>query len=134
MHMRLPTMVFSPFFREIERQIKSLGRSAQSYHADPQVIGEIARDINLSVSELYSLAAKEPDQPGGLLDKRLNSIGLRSEEFAKSHPEVLRDLERVCGHCTSTATCASDFARANGLADIPKYCPNEQTLQAILQE
>ncbi|MBV5269576.1 MAG: hypothetical protein JZU55_06290, partial [Afipia sp.] len=108
--------------------------SAQSYPADPQVIGEIARDINLSVSELYSLAAKEPDQPGGLLDKRLNSIGLRSEEFAKSHPEVLRDLERVCGRCTSTATCASDFARANGLADIPKYCPNEQTLQAILQE
>jgi hypothetical protein len=134
MHVRLPTLDFSPFFREIERQIKSLGRSAQSYHTDPQVIGEIARDINLSVSELYSLAAKEADQLGGLLDKRLTSIGLRSEELARSHPEVLRDLQRVCGRCTSSVTCANDFARSDGLSDIPKYCPNEQTLQAILQE
>jgi hypothetical protein len=132
--MGLPTLDFSPFFREIERQIKSLGRSARSYHTDPQVIGEIARDINLSVSELYSLAAKEAGRPGGLLDKRLSSIGLRSEKLAKSHPEVLRDLQRVCGRCTSSVTCANDFARADGSAGIPPYCPNEQTLQAILQE
>lgn len=132
--MRLPTLDFSPFFRAIERQIKSLGRSAQASHTDPQVIGEIARDINLSVAELYSLAAKEADQPGGLLDKRLSHIGFQSEELAKSHPEVLRDLQRVCGRCTSSVTCANDFARADGLSDIPKYCPNEQTLQAIVQE
>jgi hypothetical protein len=134
MHIRLPRLDFSPFFKEIERQIKSLGQSAQFYHTDPQVMGEIARDINLSVSELYALAANGEDQHGGLLDKRLNSIGLRSDELAKSHPEVLRDLQRVCGRCTSSVTCANDFARADDLAGISKYCPNEQTLQAILQE
>jgi hypothetical protein len=118
----------------LKRHIRALGRPPGSYRTDPEISGEIARDLSLTVSELYSLAAREAAIPGLLLDKRLKSAGIRKDELAKVHPKVLRDLQRVCGGCASATTCARDFIRANGVDDIPKYCPNEQTLQALSQE
>lgn len=134
MHMRLPIWASFPFIKAIKRHIRALGRPPGSYRTDPAITGEMARDLSLTVSELYSLAAREAETPGLLLDKRLKSVGLRKDELAKDHPDVLRDLQRVCGGCTSAATCVKDFARTNGAADVPRYCPNEQTLQALVQE
>lgn len=134
MQMRLPTWASLSFIKAVKRHIRAFGRSTVSYRTDPETAAEIARDLSLTVSELYSLAAREGETPGLLLDKRLESLGLQKDRLAKAHPKVLRDLQRVCGGCASATTCAKDFARVNGVADVPNYCPNEQTLQALSQE
>src|SRR3954454_18783583 len=58
----------------------------------------IARDIGVSVSELQTLAGRWPDSPD-LLERRMAASGLSADQVAQSEPQVLRDLQRVCGQC-----------------------------------
>jgi hypothetical protein len=94
-------------------------------------IDQIAHEFGLSRSGLFSLCASQAS--GDLLKQRLAEFGLTDQQLAKQHPEVLQDLQRVCGTCTTTLRCAGDFAghRDTG-RDI--YCPNTCTLYALKQE
>jgi hypothetical protein len=93
---------------------------------DRTEFGQIARDLNLSPAELYAISVGS-NQTAGLLNKRMAEFGLSPEVVKQQHPEVSRDLERVCGMCSSKRRCACergpDLARSD-------YCPNTQTLQA----
>jgi hypothetical protein len=111
-----------------------LARSSAAYRADPEIMEEIARDLNLQVTELYALAAGDGNKLTALLDKRLESLDLREDEIIKAYPKVMWDLQRVCGNCTSTRVCAEDFAGTSRMDGIPDYCPNAQTLQSILRD
>ena len=46
---------------------------------------------------------------------------------------MLQDLQRVCGTCTTTSRCASDFT-AHRDTGRDSYCPNSCTLYALKQE
>ena len=94
---------------------------------------EIARDLNLSSSELFALSARS-DLSGELLRKRIAECCLSTDQLKTRQPEVLRDLERVCGHCTSTKRCAAEFRRGSASPDWFSYCPNTPTLQALMDE
>jgi hypothetical protein len=94
---------------------------------------QIARDLNLSTSELYVLSSKA-GLTGDLLKRRLVEFKLSTELVRKRHPEVLRDLQRVCGNCTSTRRCASEFEQTIGQGERSDYCPNTQTLRALESE
>ena len=94
---------------------------------------QIARDLNLSSSELFALSARN-DLSGELLRKRIAECGLSTDQLKTRQPEVLRDLERVCGHCTSTKRCAAEFRRGSASPDWSSYCPNTPTLQALMDE
>ncbi len=94
---------------------------------------QIARDLNLSTAELDALSRKG-NSSGDLLEKRLAAFGLSQDQVRNRHPEVLRDLQRVCGSCASTSRCASEFKQPNPAADRSDYCPNTQTLQALQKE
>jgi hypothetical protein len=94
---------------------------------------QIARDLNLSTSEVYVLSSKA-GLTGDLLKPRLAEFKLSPELVREHHPEVLRDLQRVCGNCTSTRRCASEFERATGQGERSDYCPNTQTLRALESE
>lgn len=93
---------------------------------------QIARDLNLSTAELYVLSSKA-GLTGELLKRRLAEFKLSAELVREHHPEVLRDLQRVCGNCTSTRRCASEFERATGEGERSDYCPNTQTLRALVE-
>ena len=99
---------------------------------DDRQLDKIASEFGMSRFDLYALSANKAPT-GDLLRQRLKEFGLSEEMLAKKHPEVLRDLQRVCGNCVSTSRCAHDFA-----ADRPggrdKYCPNTCTLDALNQE
>jgi hypothetical protein len=56
-----------------------------------------------------------------------------SVSLAKEHPDVLHDLQRVCGTCTTTSRCAHDFA-VHRVSGRDEYCPNTCTLYALKQE
>ncbi|WMT73396.1 hypothetical protein [Bradyrhizobium sp. Ash2021] len=94
---------------------------------------EIARDLNLSPPELYLLSSRGY-LSGELLEKRLKEFGLSPELVKRQHPEVLRDLQRVCGLCSETKRCAREFEHPAAHSDRLDYCPNAQTLKALDRE
>src|SRR5262245_1116361 len=98
---------------------------------DDRQIGQIAHEFGLSRSGLFALCANSAS--GDLLRQRLAEFGITEEILAKKHPEVLQDLQRVCGTCTTTSRCAHDFA-AHRDSGRDEYCPNTCTLYALKQE
>src|SRR5690242_20510283 len=70
-------------------------------HMDDRQIDTIAHEFGLSRAELFTLCANRAS--GGLLKQRLAEFGLSEEMLAKRHPEVVQDLQRVCGTCTTTS-------------------------------
>jgi hypothetical protein len=97
---------------------------------DRTEFAQIARDLNLSPSELYAISTGS-NQSARLLNKRMAEFGLSPELVKKQHPEVSRDLERVCGMCSSKKRCASEFEQRGSNPSRSDYCPNTQTLQAL---
>jgi hypothetical protein len=89
--------------------------------------------MNLWTADLDALS-KKSDARGNLLLRRLTEFGLSQEALKIRHPEVLHDLQRVCGYCDSTGRCASEFKRAGSAAIRSDYCPNTQTLEALKEE
>jgi uncharacterized protein YjiS (DUF1127 family) len=100
-------------------------------HMDDRQIDTIAHEFGLSRAELFTLCANS--KSSSLLKQRLAEFGLSEEMLAKKHPEVLQDLQRVCGTCATTSRCAGDFA-AHRDSGRDEYCPNTCTLYALKQE
>jgi len=96
---------------------------------DPREIETVARDLNLSPTELISLMFVPPESLDSL-NKRLAYEGLSPESLAASHPAELRDMRRICGRCSSKGRCARDL-RHKRMATPSKYCPNEPMLCAL---
>jgi hypothetical protein len=97
---------------------------------DRTEFAQIARDLNLSPPELYAISVGG-NQSAALLNKRMAEFGLSPAVVKKQHPEVSRDLERVCGMCSSKKRCASEFEQRGSDPSKSDYCPNTQTLQAL---
>jgi|GEM_PF-690502 len=122
----------SPQFESLLGRLRSfLSRRHEFALMDAHEVDEIARELGLSTSDLRALA-REPGSPE-LLRKRLEHAGLSVQELARSHSDVLRDLQRVCGLCRDKALCAADLARERR-ASPARYCPNEFTLSALARE
>lgn len=98
---------------------------------EDQQLDQIAHEFGLSRAELFALCANKAS--GRLLQQRLAEFGLSEALLVKRHPEVLQDLQRVCGTCTTTSRCAGDFA-AHRDSGRDSYCPNTCTLYALKQE
>jgi hypothetical protein len=100
------------------------------HRIDRAEFDQIARDLNLSPFELHKLSIGNGSSPD-LLKKRLAEFDLAPETVKREHPEVMRDLERVCGMCSLTKRCANEFASRAPSSSRSNYCPNTQTLQAL---
>jgi hypothetical protein len=62
------------------------------------------------------------------------AVGLSAEQIAHSQPEVLRDLQRVCGQCAVEGRCSRDLDRDEQDRAWREYCPNVATLDALRVE
>jgi hypothetical protein len=100
---------------------------------DRDEAAHIARDVGVSVSELQTLAGRWPDSPN-LLERRLAASGLSVEGIAQSEPQVLRDLQRVCGQCDAGPQCERDLRDDEKDRAWRDYCPNVATLDALRTE
>jgi len=100
---------------------------------DREEAAHIARDVGVSVSELQTLAGRWPDSPN-LLERRMDASGLSVEQVADSEPQVLRDLQRVCGQCDVAARCERDLHDDEQDRVWRDYCPNVVTLDALRKE
>jgi len=96
---------------------------------DPKQVEEIARDMNVTASDLYRL-----DQSGTepvLMPQRLSQEGVDPAVIQAEWPSVWKDLQRVCALCNSRKLCQEE------LDDMPQsqhwrgYCSNENTIHAL---
>ena len=110
-----------------------LGSKGDLREIDRAEFDQIARDLNLSAPDLYAISTRN-DMTVDLLDKRMADFGLSAEAMKRRHPEVLRDLQRVCGLCSLSKRCRREFAQHTSDAARSSYCPNTPTLQALEQE
>ncbi len=97
---------------------------------DPVEIQRIARDLGTSVPELRILAGSGKNA-ASLLQRRLKSLNL---EPATIEPAVMRDMARCCSKCDSKTLCEHELEDRPKEASWPKYCPNEQTINALVAE
>ncbi|MFO1107988.1 MAG: hypothetical protein U1E61_02260 [Bradyrhizobium sp.] len=125
---------YSAIGRLLARMKRLAGRSDASRalrRMDDRQIGQIAHEFGLSRSQLFALCANRAS--GSLLRQRLAEFGLGETLLAERHPEVLQDMQRVCGTCSTTSHCADDFAHHRD-SGRDGYCPNTCTLYALKQE
>jgi hypothetical protein len=123
--------VISRLITRIKRLAGRTGEMSELRRTDDRQVGEVAHDLGLSRSELVTLCSNPGS--GDLLKQRLAQFALNEGSLAKEHPDVLHDLQRVCGTCTTTSRCAHDFA-AHRDSGRDEYCPNTCTLYALKQE
>jgi hypothetical protein len=96
--------------------------------ADPDEARRIARDLGVSVPELRELSALGPSA-ADLLPRRLRSINVDPATVDRA---VMQDLQRCCSRCQDKALCQYELEDKPKRAEWPKYCPNEQTIKAIV--
>lgn len=99
-------------------------------NADPAELQHIARDLGTSASELRILAGHDEDA-ADLLQRRLRSLNI---DPAKIEPAVMRDLQRCCSQCGDKTLCEHELEDHHKSESWPKYCPNEQTIEALVAE
>jgi hypothetical protein len=87
----------------------------------------VARDLGTSVAELRLLAGQGADS-ADLLQRRL--LDLKIDPVAVE-PAVMRDLQRCCSQCRDKVLCEHELDDHPRSAEWPKYCPNEQTIDAL---
>jgi hypothetical protein len=90
----------------------------------------IARDVGLSTSDLYAMAAKPPDA-ADQHRQRLAALNIDRATLLHRNPRVARDLERVCSLCGQKRRCERDLANHPNDPVWRTYCPNTQTLDAL---
>jgi|GraSoiStandDraft_44_1057316.scaffolds.fasta_scaffold207014_2 hypothetical protein len=119
-----PTNFVTRWWRRLKKRQDNLNELAACD------IEDLARDVGITRSELHILAGRWPDE-SNLLSRRLGVIGL--EQFAQTEPQVVRDLQRVCGQCDIGSRCERDLDDPNDRS-WREYCPNVTTLDALRSE
>jgi hypothetical protein len=99
----------------------------------PDEVGNIARDLRLSPSELATLARNGPNA-ADLLQDMLNALGFDKNALENDEPLVMRDLERLCTTCHEKRQCRFDLVNGVIAENFRDYCPNAFTIEALLQE
>ncbi len=105
-------------------------RLAEFDSSDSAEMQRMARDLGTSVSELRILAGHGEDA-ADLLQRRLRGLNI---DPAKIEPAVIRDLQRCCSQCSEKSLCGHELEDKPKSASWPKYCPNEQTIEALVAE
>ncbi len=93
-------------------------------------IERMAQDVGMSASELRTVARLGPEA-ADLLYGRMLVLEIDRSEVARSQPQTLRDMQRVCAHCDCRKQCARDLANDGSNPAWQRYCPNAETLQEL---
>ena len=110
--------------------LRRRARLAEFDNSDPTEMQHMAHDLGTSVSELRILAGQDGDA-ADLLLRRLRSLNI---DPAKIEPAVTRDLQRCCSQCGQKVLCEHELEDHPKATSWPKYCPNEQTIDALVAE
>jgi len=90
----------------------------------------LAQDVGLPPSGLRQVTEGNPEA-GELLPRRMAALGIDANELARTRPDVLRDLQRVCASCEKYGRCVRDLSRGSVGERWREYCPNAGTLHEL---
>ena len=93
-------------------------------------LARVADDLGVSIPELRRVVGRGP-AAADLLERRLQGLDL---DKAAIDLAVLRDLQRCCSQCGSKPLCAHELEDHPKAATWPQYCPNRQTIGALVAE
>jgi len=93
-------------------------------------IKRIAEEAGMAPAELLRLARKGR-HAADLLLPRMKALGLDPDEVARTEPQTLHDMQRLCSMCASHGRCARDLSRNPTDPAWKDYCPNAGTLDAL---
>ena len=82
---------------------------------------------SLRITYLINTFADAADE----LPLLLKALGIDEAALARTHPLVLRDMERVCTLCRHKARCDMDLADGTSAEYFSSYCPNEPTIKQL---
>jgi uncharacterized protein YjiS (DUF1127 family) len=100
---------------------------------DAGELARIAHDMGLSSAELVAVNEGNPDV-AERLPRLMDVLHLDPAGVSRTHPEVFRDLQRVCTKCGSIGRCVRDLDDGTAVKKWESYCPNASTLRALIQE
>jgi hypothetical protein len=109
---------------------KRRARLAEFDKSDAAEMENLAHDLGTSVSELRTLARYD-ENAADLLQRRLRTLAI---DPATVEPGVMRDLQRCCSQCGAKTLCEHELEDHPKVARWPGYCPNEQTIEALIAE
>jgi hypothetical protein len=90
----------------------------------------IAADLEISSSDLDELV-RRGEHGADELPLLLDALNIDEATLERTHPLVLRDMERVCTFCGHKARCDRDLAAGTSAEYFSSYCPNESTIKQL---
>jgi len=116
-------------FTEVGKAFWTKGAAVnQLAYCDAAEVVRIAQDLGISAADLRVLACRDKTA-ADLLNRRLETLRLDPNS---ADPALMRDLQRCCSNCDSKQLCAHELEDKPKGASWPKYCPNEETIAALI--
>jgi hypothetical protein len=112
---------------------KRRARIAELAACDPVELRHMAGDLNISCEELVGLVRRD-NRSADLVERRLRALGFDPDAINADETAVMRDLQRCCSACSSKARCAGELDAGVTRGAWRQYCPNAETLVALLAE
>jgi hypothetical protein len=92
----------------------------------------IASELRISSDELDALVRHGP-HAADELPKLLRALGVDEGSLARTEPQLLRDMERVCAQCNQKRKCNRDVAAGTSSEHYGEYCLNASTIDGLGQ-
>jgi hypothetical protein len=125
---------FIAAFRDWVRHRQLISQCRQRLDAcDSHEIARIAHDVGLSPYDLRQMAELGPEAAQQLLD-RMAILHLDADLLAKSDPNTMRDMQRLCSSCVAKKRCQRDLMLTPDDPMWRHYCPNADTLDILQSE
>jgi hypothetical protein len=110
--------------------VKSTRRLSELRRLNTGDFGRIAGELRVSSTEIKALV-RRGSHAADELPKLLNALGINEKALARTEPQSLRDMERVCALCTQKRRCNRDLAAGTSAEHYEEYCLNTSTIDGL---
>lgn len=100
------------------------------YAADPDELGRIARELNVTSADLESLLQQE-SRSTNELPYMLTALDINEETLSRAGPALLRDMERVLFVLHAQASVPSGTRGGTAATSYAEYCENADTMDML---
>lgn len=83
----------------------------------------IARDTGIDVHDIYDAILDGSDRGTHYLSM-MQQYGITIEQAGGASSPLMRDIVRVCAHCSSKSHCESALAAGHAVHEADTFCPN----------
>ena len=99
---------------------------------DRSDLDRIAGELRISPDELDALVRHGP-HAADELPNLLKALGVDESSLARTEPQLLRDMERVCALCNQKRKCNRELAAGTSSGHYREYCLNASTIDGLGQ-